>query len=597
MELEKYEKYKNKYYNIINQCTNNQIDIPQHKQFEYLCALDSNMIMWEDIPPGFDDKFDVPTRMDYGIDLISLDYDKTGQVKYYSKNSSINYSDIANYQSYSNVILKISNMTLYTTFDAKICKMADRLMKGCIKVERKSFQELIDKIPQIEIKDEIKKEVLIIEQRDYLIECTNIFFENDKNIFRFQLPCGSGKSFIIFNIILEDIKNSENENEKYIIFVPWKELATQMKKDANNVGLHADIIGDGNHTINDNINVIICINPSVDNIINLNFKYKFIDEAHHLEDDDSILRNKINKIKSEKTLELSATFKNNVELDYEMNLRDAIENNYLTDYKLVIQYYTKGNKWDAMMKTVIDNYYRWQPLFIYFNSTERAIQFSKECNEKGLHTNYLIGKDNASKREKIRKQIENYELSILCLCGVYNEGVSIDNVVSVMFADLRHSEINRIQVSMRASRKHKNKPFFNIILPVISSDFEQEDISDLLNTFFKIDPLLKDSFKNKSVSRIPIQIDNQNRENDENVENENIEIENAELIYEEVYNRFGELIKGNRIEEKINEFLEYLDIKDNKIPFSHDKSIKFSDGTLIGKFWCKCKTYNKCFKS
>ena len=143
---------------------------------------------------------------------------------------------------------------------------------------------------------------------------------------------------------MEDIKNSENENEKYIIFVPWKELATQMKKDANNVGLHADVIGDGNHTINDNMNVIICINRSVDNIINLNFKYKFIDEAHHLEDDDSILRNKINKITCEKTLLLSATFKNNVELDYEMNLRDAIENNYLTDYKLVIQYYTKGNK-------------------------------------------------------------------------------------------------------------------------------------------------------------------------------------------------------------------------------------------------------------
>lgn len=544
--------YHNNYKIQINRYKKGINELKEHQIYELLWAIENNMILWNDIPPGFDEIYSIPTMMDHGIDLISLKFDRTSQVKHYGPNSQITYSHISNYFSYSKQILNIDNMILNTTPEAKICKMADRLMRDCIKVERKSFQEMIDKIEEIEINNEIRNDFFEIEQRDYLVDCTNIFMESKENLLKYQLPCGTGKSFIIYNIILRDLEESEESDEKYIIFVPWIDLAIQMKRDATKIGINCCMIGGMNKKINDECNVIICVNPSVENIPDWDFKYKFIDEAHHLDNEDSKLRKKIDEICSEKTLELSATFKSDENIHYEMTLRDAIELGYLCDYVLHIEYFTSGDKWKAMLD-MIKNNIMWTPTFIYFNSTEKAKKFAEDLQGIGLIADFLIGTDNKFKRDAIRTKVENYELHILCLCGMYNEGISINNLATVIFADLRHSEINRIQVAMRASRKHKNKSYFRIVLPIIESDFDENDMSDLVNTFFRIDPKLKDSFKNKSRTRINVVID------DKKIEEE------SSLIYEEVYNRIGELINISRIEEKVDELLEWVE-KNMKIP-------------------------------
>ena len=72
-----YEKYKNKYISTIVEYSKNNDLHESHYIYELLWAIELNLISWEDIPPGFEDTYDLPHKRDYGIDLLSLQFDKT----------------------------------------------------------------------------------------------------------------------------------------------------------------------------------------------------------------------------------------------------------------------------------------------------------------------------------------------------------------------------------------------------------------------------------------------------------------------------------------------------------------------------------------
>jgi hypothetical protein len=79
----------------------------------------------------------------------------------------------------------------------------------------------------------------------------------------------------------------------------------------------------------------------------MNVIYKFGDEAHHLENcgAEAVL---FNEIPAQKTILLSATFKNTKEVDYMISKREGIDQGYLPDYKLVFQFFT-GKRQDALL--------------------------------------------------------------------------------------------------------------------------------------------------------------------------------------------------------------------------------------------------------
>jgi len=571
-----YLKWNKKYLKNIN-----DENIPPWKKYEMMYALKLNMILWDDIPPNFGELFDIPHTLDYGVDLIDLKYTKCVQVKKYNNTSRITWSDICKFRTYAKDILEIDNMILATTKVAKIDKLADHklISTNKIRLVRNNYDELLDYVSTIKLPDEIEKDKLKIEERSYLIDCYNILKSTNKKILNFQLPCGTGKTYIMLYMIQKDMLIN---NGRYIIFCPWVNLAKQTFKLFHNFNLPVGFIGDGRLYKPEN-RIIICVNMSVDKVIG-NFRYKFIDEAHHLEDTYSKLKEKVNNIKSDMELNFTATFKQQDTLDYNLPIRDAIENGYISDYVINIRYFTNGDKTQALLK-MVKTHYDWSPMFLYFNCTERCVNFSKLLNEIDLSANYLIGKDGKNKRDKIRYNLENNNLKILCLCGVYNEGISIDCLQTVVFADLRHSQINKIQISMRANRIFESKPFYRIVMPVIEKDFENKDIKDLIKTFSKIDYKIKDAIKNKTKNgRIRINIDTE-------------EIESAKLLYEEVYDRMGDMIEGLTMENKINQLLNYVSLN-NKIP-SRNKSVLFTNGSCMGSFWsfhkpkCDREPFNK----
>jgi superfamily II DNA or RNA helicase len=149
----------------------------------------------------------------------------------------------------------------------------------------------------------------------------------------------------------------------------------------------------------------------------------------------------------------------------------------------------------------------WAPMFIYFNTTEKAIKFNKLLRKNNVASEYLIGTDKDTKRKKIKENITDGLITVVCLCGVWNEGESIRELRTVIFGDLRHSSINVRQVSQRGSRKHHSKPFYNIVIPIEKKyinnhddeDDEYEDVQKIFKVFSDEDPIIKISVEKKVI--------------------------------------------------------------------------------------------------
>jgi hypothetical protein len=133
--------------------------LPKWKRFEYLAAHNLDMLVWEDVTPTQLKKYNIPHNADYGIDLISPDFTKTAQVKYYGSDTNITWRSVSTYIAYSTQILGITDMTLVTTPDVKISKMVSRIITNIVRyqLDIDSKQNKINEMDLImrELKDEI----------------------------------------------------------------------------------------------------------------------------------------------------------------------------------------------------------------------------------------------------------------------------------------------------------------------------------------------------------------------------------------------------------------------------------------------------------
>jgi RNAse (barnase) inhibitor barstar len=290
--------------------------------------------------------------------------------------------------------LGIKKLNLLTTPEAKIDKMILRSFDDEKEfIQRKSFDELIEKVPKINYSNNNDEEKCSkIEQRPYLVKTTKDILENIKNYLKIQWPCGLGKTYLALNLHIQSGSDGVD-----IFITPWRALGRQVLKECDFLGVKACLIGDGNKKkIDKDCKFVICIYDSMKHIPkDFNFRFKFGDEGHHLEGDGKIA-SEFREIKAEKTILLSATFINNKDINYLITKREAIDQGYITDYKLVLQYYY-GTREDALLKMICENV-DWFPLFIYFNSTEKAKNFTKLLRKNGVSVDYLIGSDKESKR-------------------------------------------------------------------------------------------------------------------------------------------------------------------------------------------------------
>lgn len=125
---DKYQKIVDTEFNIL----------PKWKVYEYLVAIELKMLMWDDAYEELSKIKKLSFKKDYGIDLISPDYTKTAQVKYYGDNSSITWDEVSTYISYSLIILGIKDMQVVTTTSAKVAPIVEQNMK----INRIDFEDV-----------------------------------------------------------------------------------------------------------------------------------------------------------------------------------------------------------------------------------------------------------------------------------------------------------------------------------------------------------------------------------------------------------------------------------------------------------------------
>ena len=601
-----YELYRQKYITEINRYRYDNTIFRPDQVYERLWALAKNHILWTDIPPGFEDTYKLPHRNDYGVDSITLDFSETGQMKFYGPESTITWKAISTFNTYSKEILGIDNLLLLTTPEAKIDSMVQRLfINNPERIERKSFDELMLLVPENEKQEgndsnndsnnDINNDSCVdIEAREYQTKTVKSILENPKPTIKVEWCCGLGKTFL--SMLLHQTR-SKDEKRVDLFITPWRPLAHQVLKECEYLGIKAGMIGDNRKKVNPEWQFIIVIYNSIPRLSKtLNVRYKFGDEAHHLENPEGEFTKRFNDIKAEKTILLSATFDKTDDIDNRITIRDGINLGYITDYKLHFCHYT-GDRTNALLKLVKEGNGDWYPLFIYFNSVENAKSFCKLLIKNGVAAAFIIGTTSTQKRDEVKQKIRDGLISVVCLKGVWNEGESVHELRTVMFGDLRFSTINVRQVSQRCSRKHKNKPYYNVVIPIEESvweDMDEEtemrtDVKRLLKIFSEQDQEVKKAIENRSYSRICV------RKNNEIVREEDDKTSEASLLYTRIFDSMGELISDSRlaVEQKIEELLS-----EKEVPSRGKNDTKFTDGkSSKGWFWANCKSENRCYKA
>ncbi|WP_419763729.1 MAG: DEAD/DEAH box helicase [Arcobacter sp.] len=98
-------------------------------------------------------------------------------------------------------------------------------------------------------------------------------------------------------------------------------------------------------------------------------------------------------------------------------------------------------------------------------SKEHANFMAEEFSKKGIKSLALTSGDSIEKREKYIKNLEddNHDLEVICSVDIFNEGIDIPSINSVLFLRPTNSSIVFVQQLGRGLRKHKNKEFVTIL--------------------------------------------------------------------------------------------------------------------------------------
>tara|TARA_B100001094_G_C18183180_1_gene802140 strand:+ start:95 stop:3562 length:3468 start_codon:yes stop_codon:yes gene_type:complete len=565
--------------------------------YELLCAVDTNMILHDDLPTEFlaqvlknvglqefGDIIDPINRKythDIGGDIYDLIISTIGQCKYGYTTSSITLNSLSHTNT-AKEIYGLKNCVLCKTTDAKLHYLTNLILNKwlptkIIDIEPSILQTIsIDNSQKLLKNEESDK----IKARPWQNDCM-VVIDNEKYV-NLQAPPGAGKG----SLFILDLKKHYNDGKAVLYFVPRRDLAVQMKKlilrYLPELSNRTFIFGDDNKIPTDipNNAIIICVVASAKHIPSkLKFKSVWKDEAHlHKELE-------IEKYDSEKYIQMSATMSKKIKLNYHYPLPNAIKDKCIVDYQLRIVAITDGDLMEACCKYACENPQLY-PMQMFFNRVDR-LKIAKEIIEKYESSNGLrkpsvkiiTGDTNKDDREIAKKQLESGELDILLVCGCFNVGTDLPRLLSTFVVDKKQTREGLLQAAMRCLRNHFTKNYGNIIIPVHTnndSDTFTVDESDELKFVIKCLREHDERLYDEQFLRLQTRIDSDTKKS-RNTDSDN-DLQMGIFSFEK-------FIKIVRIDEdkKAIEFVQIVE-DDERIPTTTDIR-KFSDDCVMGYYW------------
>jgi len=420
------------------------------------------------------------------------------------------------------------------------------------------------------------------ELRPYQVEALSAV--KTSGVTKISLPCGTGKTYLIHALC-------KDPNQRVAIFVPTRVLLEQTYMFMKQYDIEVERVGTTyNDSFDDKSRIFVCVFDSAYRLKDISFDTKIVDEAHlaldvlkideDIVDDDlssdnvlddadsssddvseandalrsndasaSVARPSsddttqhktrgeiIRDIKATRTILLSATISN---ADHIYELRDAINDNVLTDYDVTIPIYSSIPDLQQQVDFISHNK-QFIRILAYCNSLKTAKELQETCIARKIPAGYFDGNTDMYTRMRIIDKLSKGEIRILCTVRTIGVGTNIPSADTCWFVEERRSVIDVIQCVGRVLRKSDDKIISHIILPFVVTTEDNIDEAYIRNMsrFMKImsdyDYNIKRRRDNKRLhSRFII-----NRSEKELLEETSILLDTA------IFNRMGIMIAG-----------------------------------------------------
>jgi superfamily II DNA or RNA helicase len=548
--------YLAKYRQLLSCHRDGVATLPDHLAFEYACAVDSGLLHFSDVPFALVSHLRV--KADFGTDLISHDGQLGVQCKHYSQ-KTVDMSDLSKFICHSHFVLGCTRLELRilpkTNFTKQALDLMDALKdKVVFDVRRASLETLLERTlspaqpPEPSPEKQTKRrrtrksapdtppplQPRRVQQR--LRETFAAHIGPDP--FRAQLPCGAGKTFASGLVLADALAASA---EPCLVLVPWLDLLQQTREALGSL-LPGTVIGtlDGSSSVvPQSVRVLVATHASLPKLVQEDRQWNLVvlDEAHHC-GAGTVRRQQLDQLAKRRLLELSATFPAQMTLDLHVSLREAIDEGIVSDYRLHLVALSVGDRIPALAKLFVEKRFQFGPSLAFFNTTENARRFVAALEASDVPVGIVTVETPIEERQRLKERLASRQLAVVACVGCWNEGVDIPAVHSVVFGDERHSDINKMQVSQRASRLFSGKPWARIVLCVQHT--LDDDKAELFRTFVQEDPVLRHACLHQRSGQ------GQRRVLLELQDGAAADLQQAELLEESLWSSLGQLLDGPR---------------------------------------------------
>ncbi|CAK9100352.1 unnamed protein product [Durusdinium trenchii] len=380
--------------------------------------------------------------------------------------------------------------------------------------------------------------------RAYQQEAVDFFFKNAKQAaeghgLRFQMACGTGKTFTYALIIRRDM--AEHPGGHHVIFVPWRDLARQTAAELERLGVKSCIIGDGCTELDWSAPVIVCVYASAYRLRGNTFRIKIVDEAHHLEmkGDAGFARDIMHGVSSELAAHFTATFYNTTGVHFRYDFDRAVDEGHVCDFLLTVPF--GGPRKDVMGKWIVEKRKQLAPMLVVLNRVDRAKSCAKLLCDLGLSARALHSKMNYTVRSEVKDAVRTGQLEAACIVNMFNEGVSMNELKSVIFWDKRCSAVNVKQLSMRVTRLHETKPIAHVVLPLCEDLRYDREIRNIIRSLAAVNSNVKTGIRQQCAGWFNVVNLQRNQSSPWSAESDNIS--------EQIFDRFGRYLAGPRVQD------------------------------------------------
>lgn len=460
----------------IKRCISKGNTIPVHRIYELVGSYLNDTIPWTLL----DKKYRQGFIRDLGIDAFNPQTKKALQVKHYTvgkvyhKNLGTFYAFSKRIRAKKLVLVALSKKCLSREVNDIYFHESGPLMKYK-QLSHKKYTDFIENLEYMDsepfnsnyyFSEEIQEFIIYknLVMRQYQEDAVNSFLKSEKDTFRIRMATGLGKSLIIKKI-------AEHFN-KVCIIVPYLSILVGLSgyfdpEDIQLVGT------DFNHNLDLNKRFIIAVENSVSYLQDIDFDLIIYDEAHHTYKYSREL------FFSKRTLELSATLKGEVDIDF--NLVWGIENGWLTDYNLELVLY-KGDKQRALV-SLINQRVEFNRILGFCNSLESLYYVESLLKEENISYGVIIADTSMEKRDKIINKFKDFKIRVLLSVGCIGEGIDIPESSTCIFFDGITDSDRSLQRMGRVLRKDPRKEKAFVVAPV---NVESEDNELALCNFIKM---------------------------------------------------------------------------------------------------------------